>query len=189
MLLLATRCHLCFPSTILLLDLRMVSTYKYWSQSVVLPEQVDRHNFPCGCSREGCGNSYGRIEFNPIRVRTHFISTLMRLELEKRQSQQQLQHQRQEQQQQQQHQQQQQQEEWQQQQQQQQAKLLAGTSAPPNGFSSSTGGLAGGYLPFYGSRDTTGLSVADVNKFNSSVEVNTPSPDPTPGRLSSCILT
>ncbi|KAK4325616.1 hypothetical protein Pmani_003823 [Petrolisthes manimaculis] len=131
--------------------------------------QVDRHNFPCGCSREGCGNSYGRIEFNPIRVRTHFISTLMRLELEKRHSQQQLQHQRQ---QHHQHQHQhQQQEEWHQQQQ-QQAKLLAGTSGPANGFSSSSGGgLTGGYLPFYGSRDTSGLSVADVNKFNSTVEM------------------
>nr|CAI5835952.1 unnamed protein product [Callosobruchus analis] len=45
--------------------------------------QVDRLNFPCGCSRDNCGNSSGRIEFNPIRVRTHFIHTLMRLELEK----------------------------------------------------------------------------------------------------------
>lgn len=47
--------------------------------------QVDRLNFPCGCSREYCGNSSGRIEFNPVRVRTHFIHTLMRLELEKKQ--------------------------------------------------------------------------------------------------------
>lgn len=45
--------------------------------------QVDRLNFPCGCSRDNCGNSSGRIEFNPVRVRTHFIHTLMRLELEK----------------------------------------------------------------------------------------------------------
>lgn len=55
--------------------------------------QVDRHNFPCGCSRDGCGNSSGRIEFNPIRVRTHFIHTLMRIEIEKRQQQQQWQNQ------------------------------------------------------------------------------------------------
>ncbi|KAK9753391.1 Cysteine/serine-rich nuclear protein N-terminus [Popillia japonica] len=48
--------------------------------------QVDRLNFPCGCSRDHCGNSSGRIEFNPVRVRTHFIHTLMRLELEKKQS-------------------------------------------------------------------------------------------------------
>lgn len=47
--------------------------------------QVDRLNFPCGCSRDNCGNSTGRIEFNPVRVRTHFIHTLMRLELEKKQ--------------------------------------------------------------------------------------------------------
>ena len=42
-------------------------------------------NFPCGCTRDGCANSSGRIEFNPVRVRTHFIHTLMRLELEKKQ--------------------------------------------------------------------------------------------------------
>ncbi|KAK0079105.1 hypothetical protein PV325_001713 [Microctonus aethiopoides] len=47
--------------------------------------QVDRAGFPCGCSRDGCANSSGRIEFNPVRVRTHFIHTLMRLELEKKQ--------------------------------------------------------------------------------------------------------
>ena len=46
--------------------------------------QVDRLSFPCGCSKDGCGNKNGRIEFNPIRVRTHFIHTLMRLELEKK---------------------------------------------------------------------------------------------------------
>lgn len=46
--------------------------------------QVDRLHFPCGCTRDGCGNSSGRIEFNPVRVRTHFIHTLMRLELEKK---------------------------------------------------------------------------------------------------------
>ncbi|CAL8070239.1 unnamed protein product [Orchesella dallaii] len=46
--------------------------------------QVDRLNFPCGCTRDGCGNQNGRIEFNPIRVRTHFIHTLMRIELEKK---------------------------------------------------------------------------------------------------------
>lgn len=46
--------------------------------------QVDRLNFPCGCNRDGCGNTTGRIEFNPVRVRTHFIHTLMRLGLEKK---------------------------------------------------------------------------------------------------------
>lgn len=48
--------------------------------------QVDRLSFPCGCTKDGCGNLSGRIEFNPIRVRTHFVHTLMRLELEKKQS-------------------------------------------------------------------------------------------------------
>lgn len=46
--------------------------------------QVDRLNFPCGCSRDSCNNLNGRTEFNPIRVRTHFIHTIMRLELEKK---------------------------------------------------------------------------------------------------------
>ncbi|KAL5006067.1 hypothetical protein ScPMuIL_017225 [Solemya velum] len=46
--------------------------------------QVDRLSFPCGCSKDGCGNREGRIEFNPIRVRTHFIHTLMRLELDRK---------------------------------------------------------------------------------------------------------
>lgn len=44
--------------------------------------QVDRMSFPCGCSRDGCGNLAGRIEFNPIRVRTHYLHTIMKLELE-----------------------------------------------------------------------------------------------------------
>lgn len=50
--------------------------------------QVDRlkpQEFPCGCNRDGCANVNGRIEFNPSRVKTHFIHTIMRLELEKRQ--------------------------------------------------------------------------------------------------------
>ncbi|XP_068123494.1 cysteine/serine-rich nuclear protein 2 [Hyperolius riggenbachi] len=44
--------------------------------------QVDRMSFPCGCSRDGCSNVAGRIEFNPIRVRTHYLHTIMKLELE-----------------------------------------------------------------------------------------------------------
>lgn len=44
-------------------------------------------NFPCGCTVDGCGNSVGRIEFNPSRVRKHFIHTIMRLEIKKRESQ------------------------------------------------------------------------------------------------------
>ncbi|KAL2103648.1 hypothetical protein ACEWY4_000516 [Coilia grayii] len=46
--------------------------------------QVDRMSFPCGCSREGCGNGAGRIEFNPLRVRTHYLHTIMKMDLEKR---------------------------------------------------------------------------------------------------------
>ncbi|XP_063698865.1 uncharacterized protein LOC134829621 [Culicoides brevitarsis] len=44
--------------------------------------QVDRPNFPCGCTREGCGNVVGRVEFSPMRVRTHYIHTVMRLQME-----------------------------------------------------------------------------------------------------------
>ncbi|KAM9710430.1 cysteine/serine-rich nuclear protein 3 isoform 1-T2 [Menidia menidia] len=51
--------------------------------------QVDRMSFPCGCTKEGCSNSAGRVEFNPIRVRTHFLHTIMKLELEKSREQQQ----------------------------------------------------------------------------------------------------
>ncbi|KAM8864503.1 cysteine/serine-rich nuclear protein 2 isoform 2-T2 [Spinachia spinachia] len=46
--------------------------------------QVDRMSFPCGCSRDGCGNAAGRTEFNPLRVRTHYLHTVMKLDLEKR---------------------------------------------------------------------------------------------------------
>ncbi|XP_066544773.1 cysteine/serine-rich nuclear protein 3 isoform X2 [Amia ocellicauda] len=52
--------------------------------------QVDRMSFPCGCTKEGCSNTAGRIEFNPIRVRTHFLHTIMKLELEKNREQQQV---------------------------------------------------------------------------------------------------
>lgn len=48
--------------------------------------QVDRLSFPCGCTQEGCGNTSGRTEFNPVRVRAHFLHTLMRLELEQQQA-------------------------------------------------------------------------------------------------------
>uniref|UniRef100_A0A8C1I937 Cysteine-serine-rich nuclear protein 1a n=1 Tax=Cyprinus carpio TaxID=7962 RepID=A0A8C1I937_CYPCA len=46
--------------------------------------QMDHSNFPCGCSKECCGNPAGRIEFNSSRVRSHYIHTHMKLELEKR---------------------------------------------------------------------------------------------------------
>ena len=40
-------------------------------------------SFPCGCTKEGCSNTTGRLEFNPVRVRTHFLHTIMKLELER----------------------------------------------------------------------------------------------------------
>lgn len=46
--------------------------------------QMDHASFPCGCTKDGCGNTAGRIEFNSTRVQTHYIHTIMRLELEKR---------------------------------------------------------------------------------------------------------
>ncbi|XP_068455053.1 cysteine/serine-rich nuclear protein 1-like [Clinocottus analis] len=46
--------------------------------------QVDRFNFPCGCTKDGCGNTQGRIEFNSRRVQTHYIHTVMKLKLERR---------------------------------------------------------------------------------------------------------
>lgn len=47
--------------------------------------QMDHTSFPCGCTKDGCGNTEGRIEFNQSRVQTHFIHTIMKLELEKQQ--------------------------------------------------------------------------------------------------------
>lgn len=41
--------------------------------------QVDRLSFPCGCSRDGCQNPNGRIEFNPARVRSHYLHIFRRL--------------------------------------------------------------------------------------------------------------
>lgn len=46
---------------------------------------MDHTSFPCGCTKDGCGNTEGRIEFNQARVQTHFIHTIMKLELEKQQ--------------------------------------------------------------------------------------------------------
>nr|XP_020457974.1 cysteine/serine-rich nuclear protein 1-like [Monopterus albus] len=46
--------------------------------------QMDHSSFPCGCTKDGCGNTKGRIEFNSTRVQTHYIHTIMKLELEKR---------------------------------------------------------------------------------------------------------
>lgn len=47
---------------------------------------MDRPSFPCGCSRHGCDNVVGRVEFDPERVRIHFIHTILRLELENKQN-------------------------------------------------------------------------------------------------------
>lgn len=44
--------------------------------------QVDRFSFPCGCSRKGCSNPSGRIEFNPNKVRKHYQHTMTRLQKE-----------------------------------------------------------------------------------------------------------
>ena len=44
--------------------------------------QVDQMAFPCSCSRSGCANPHGRVEFNAARVRAHFIRTLLQLGLE-----------------------------------------------------------------------------------------------------------
>ena len=38
--------------------------------------QIDREGFPCGCSSTSCSNPEGRVEFNPLRVRSHYLSTL-----------------------------------------------------------------------------------------------------------------
>ncbi|MEQ2274612.1 hypothetical protein XENORESO_001337 [Xenotaenia resolanae] len=46
--------------------------------------QVDRLNFPCGCTKETCGNVRGRIEFDARRVQTHYIHTVMKLKLQRR---------------------------------------------------------------------------------------------------------
>uniref|UniRef100_A0A8C5Q368 Cysteine and serine rich nuclear protein 1 n=1 Tax=Leptobrachium leishanense TaxID=445787 RepID=A0A8C5Q368_9ANUR len=46
--------------------------------------QRDHSTFPCGCKRDGCGNRNGRVEFNSSRVQTHFLHTVMKLELEEK---------------------------------------------------------------------------------------------------------
>ncbi|KAM8966644.1 cysteine/serine-rich nuclear protein 1 [Pelodytes ibericus] len=46
--------------------------------------QRDHSTFPCGCTKDGCGNQNGRVEFNSSRVQTHFLHTVMKLELEEK---------------------------------------------------------------------------------------------------------
>lgn len=53
--------------------------------NILLIVQVDRANYPCGCTLDCCGNAVGRVAFNPTRVRTHFIHTVLRLEMESKQ--------------------------------------------------------------------------------------------------------
>ncbi|CAL8105023.1 unnamed protein product [Calicophoron daubneyi] len=46
--------------------------------------QVDRPGFPCTCvSASACQNPEGRTEFNPVRVRAHYLHTHMRLDMER----------------------------------------------------------------------------------------------------------
>ncbi|KAJ8980729.1 hypothetical protein NQ317_019224 [Molorchus minor] len=44
--------------------------------------QVDRPNFPCGCSKENCRNVMGRNEYSPNRVKTHCSKTIRRMKME-----------------------------------------------------------------------------------------------------------
>uniref|UniRef100_A0A915AEW6 Cysteine/serine-rich nuclear protein N-terminal domain-containing protein n=1 Tax=Parascaris univalens TaxID=6257 RepID=A0A915AEW6_PARUN len=41
--------------------------------------QVDRPSFPCPCVGASCGNPEGRVEFNALRVRAHYLETMMRM--------------------------------------------------------------------------------------------------------------
>ncbi|KAF5401306.1 hypothetical protein PHET_04608 [Paragonimus heterotremus] len=48
--------------------------------------QVDRALFPCSCVESAqCQNPEGRIEFDPVRVRTHYLHTRLRLDVERAQ--------------------------------------------------------------------------------------------------------
>jgi len=53
-----------------------------WCAKEGIKCQVDRPGFPCSCTAEGCLNKSGRLEFNPVKVRTHFVRTIMRTRLE-----------------------------------------------------------------------------------------------------------
>ncbi|KAK9498821.1 hypothetical protein O3M35_003378 [Rhynocoris fuscipes] len=43
--------------------------------------QVDRFNYPCGCSTRGCKNPYGRNNYKTERIQDHFVRTISRLSL------------------------------------------------------------------------------------------------------------
>jgi len=47
-----------------------------------IPCQVDRESFPCGCTKRGCYNKSGRVEFDSDRVRNHYIKMLRKLRFE-----------------------------------------------------------------------------------------------------------
>ena len=64
--------------------LRVLKQLPDFSSKPSFHAQVDRERFPCGCARDGCRNPHGRTEFNPIRVKTHFIHTLLRLDNERK---------------------------------------------------------------------------------------------------------
>jgi len=42
--------------------------------------QVERAGFPCGCSKEGCGNPSGRRAYDRTEVQLHYIETMMNVE-------------------------------------------------------------------------------------------------------------
>ncbi|KAL3114560.1 hypothetical protein niasHT_014367 [Heterodera trifolii] len=49
-----------------------------------LDESNPSNSFPCSCSASSCGNPEGRVELDPLRIRNHFLQTLMRLKAAKK---------------------------------------------------------------------------------------------------------
>ena len=60
--------------------LRQSKMFRFFQDNIKC--QVDRPGFPCSCTAEACLNKTGRLEFNPVKVRTHFVRTIMRTRLE-----------------------------------------------------------------------------------------------------------
>uniref|UniRef100_A0A914I9R9 Cysteine/serine-rich nuclear protein N-terminal domain-containing protein n=1 Tax=Globodera rostochiensis TaxID=31243 RepID=A0A914I9R9_GLORO len=50
----------------------------------VLDESNPFNSYPCTCSAQSCGNPKGRVELDPLRIRNHFMQTLMRLKAAKK---------------------------------------------------------------------------------------------------------
>ncbi|VDK25356.1 unnamed protein product [Anisakis simplex] len=48
---------------------------------ICLKIKVDRPSFPCPCSSASCSNPEGRVEFNAVRVRAHYLETMMRIQV------------------------------------------------------------------------------------------------------------